>query len=202
MFRRKPKEPTLPPEWMIVGLGNPGREYQGTRHNVGFEVVDRLAHSFDIAVRASKHNALYGAGVIEGVPVVLVKPLTFMNLSGRAVAAFMRSYNLKPERILVVADDLDLDVGRVRLKPKGSHGGHNGHRSLIESLGSSEYPRIKIGIGEGGEETIDHVLSRFSAGERKLIDDAVKHAAEGCVEIVRDGTERAMSFVNDPERRP
>lgn len=202
MFRRKPKEPTLPPEWMIVGLGNPGREYQGTRHNVGFEVIDRLAHSFDIAVRASKHNALYGAGAIEGVSVVLVKPLTFMNLSGRAVAAFMRSYNLKPERILVVADDLDLDVGRVRLKPKGSHGGHNGHRSIIESLGSSEYPRIKIGIGEGGEETIDHVLSRFSAGERKLIDDAVKHAAEGCVEIVRDGTERAMSFVNDPERRP
>lgn len=195
MFFKK-RAPELPPEWLIVGLGNPGPEYRGTRHNVGFAVIDELAKHHGIKIAKSKNKALYGAGSIRGHGVLLIKPLTFMNLSGQAVAAFARQHGIKPECMLVVADDLDMATGRVRLKPKGSAGGHNGHKSIIQCLGSSEYPRLKIGIGASKDNTIDHVLSRFKPDEQKKITEAIALAVQGCEVAVTDGIERAMNAVN------
>jgi PTH1 family peptidyl-tRNA hydrolase len=201
MFRRAPKSPEAPPEWILVGLGNPGPEYRGTRHNVGFDVIDILSERHRIKIDRSKHKARYGLGEIAGHPVLLVKPMTYMNLSGQAVAPFAREHGLKPERVLVVADDLDLDVGRVRLKPKGSAGGHNGHKSLIASLGTQEYPRIKIGIGSVDRSvTIDHVLGPFSPEERDLIRLALARAADGAERVVTQGVEAGMNFVNEVQR--
>ena len=140
-------QPQVEPAWLIVGLGNPGPEYRGTRHNLGFELIDRLAELHKIKLDKSKHRARFGLGAIDGHPVALVKPMTYVNLSGQAVAPLMRDFRLKPERVLVVADETDLHLGRIRLKPKGSAGGHNGHKSLIASLQTTEYPRLRIGIG-------------------------------------------------------
>ncbi|MCW5942609.1 MAG: aminoacyl-tRNA hydrolase [Fimbriimonadaceae bacterium] len=180
---------------MIVGLGNPGPNYAGTRHNVGFEVVEELARRHRLPLNRSKHSGLCGSGAIEGTPVVLLKPLTYMNLSGRSVVAHARDHELAPDRILVVADDLDLPTGKVRMRPKGSAGGHNGHKSVIEKLGTTEYPRLRIGIGCEGP-AIDHVLSRFDPEERPLIRDAVARAADSVEVLLRDGLEKAISFAN------
>jgi len=196
MFRRAAK-PVLTPLWIVVGLGNPGPEYRGTRHNVGFEVVDMLAERFRIKLDKSKHQSRYGIGEIDGIPVVLMKPLTYMNLSGRAVAPMAKEHRIPPERILVVTDDLDLVTGRVRLKPKGSAGGHNGHKSLIASLGTTEYPRLKIGIGSVDRtETVDHVLGTFKPDERDLIAVALRRAVDGVVAVVSAGVEAGMNLVN------
>lgn len=198
MFRKRPPEPTLPPEWLIVGLGNPGPEYKGTRHNVGFDVVERLAEKHRIKLDKSKHRARYGVGVVGETSVVLVKPLTYMNLSGQAVAPLAKEYSIAPDHILVVTDDLDLVVGRVRLKPKGSAGGHNGHKSLIQSLGTQEYPRLKIGIGSvDRSQTVDHVLGAFKGDERDVIARALAKATEGVERVVSVGVESAQSFVNE-----
>ncbi|MGV3615445.1 MAG: aminoacyl-tRNA hydrolase [Fimbriimonas sp.] len=198
MFRKKPPEPTLPPEWIVVGLGNPGPEYKGTRHNVGFDVIERLAERHRIKLDRSKHQARYGVGSIGGTSVVLVKPLTYMNLSGRAVAPLAKEYSLAPERILVVADDLDLVTGRVRLKPKGSAGGHNGHKSLIQALGTQDYPRLKIGIGSvDRSQTVDHVLGAFKGDERDIIVRALERSVEGVERVVEYGLESGLNFVNE-----
>jgi PTH1 family peptidyl-tRNA hydrolase len=182
----------------VVGLGNPGPEYKGTRHNVGFDVIERLAEKHRIKLDKSKHRARYGVGRVGESTVVLVKPLTYMNLSGQAVAPLAKEYSIAPDRILVVADDLDLVVGRLRLKPKGSAGGHNGHKSLIQSLGTQEYPRLKIGIGSvDRSQTIDHVLGAFKGDEREIIARSLARATEGVERIVEDGVERAQSFINE-----
>lgn len=199
MFRRKPK-PDRPPEWLVVGLGNPGGEYRGTRHNVGFEVLDRLAAKHRIKIGRGAHRALLGKGSVAGVEVVLAKPLTYMNLSGQAVAAVARQYGLKPAQILVIADDMALNVGRIRLKPKGGAGGHNGHKSIIQSLGTDEYPRIKVGIGEPTAGGIDHVLSGFERDERPVIDEALSRAVEACEAAIASGVERAMNLINLPQQ--
>lgn len=198
MFRKRPPEPQLPPEWIIVGLGNPGPEYKGTRHNVGFDVIERLAEKHRIKLDKSKHKARYGVGRIGESSVVLVKPLTYMNLSGQAVAPLAKEYSIAPDRILVVADDLDMVVGRVRLKPKGSAGGHNGHKSLIQSLGTQEYPRLKIGIGSvDRSETVGHVLGAFKGDERDVIARALAKAADGVERILDAGLEAGQNFVNE-----
>lgn len=187
------------PEWIIVGLGNPGIEYAGTRHNVGFEVIDLLAEKLRIKMDRGKHRARVGSGLVGQTPVLLVKPLTYMNLSGQSVAPLAREHGVPVDHVLVVADDLDLKTGRVRLKPKGSAGGHNGHKSLIASLRSDEYPRIKIGVGRvHRSETIDHVLSPFEQDEQLVIKAAKALAVEGCIAVVEQGLERAMSVVNLP----
>jgi PTH1 family peptidyl-tRNA hydrolase len=199
MFRRKPPEPALAPEWMIVGLGNPGPEYRGTKHNLGFEAVDLLCEKFRIRLDKSKHMARFGLGSVAGHAVVLVKPLTYMNLSGRAVAPLARQFGLMPDRILVVADDTDLAPGRVRLKPGGTAGGHNGHKSLIASLGTTEYPRIKVGIGRvGKDETIDHVLSGFTPEERDLVSTAIEKTVWAVEVLVSEGLEAALNMANTP----
>jgi peptidyl-tRNA hydrolase, PTH1 family len=191
----KKKAPKVYPKKMIVGLGNPGPQYARTRHNVGFEVVDLLADRHKVKVNIGRKQALIAELEIFGVGVALVKPLTFMNLSGRAVKELAAGYGIKPEDILVVTDDLDLATGVLKMKPKGSSGGHNGHKSIISSLGSEEYPRIKIGIGKAGE-TIDHVLGRFDPEDRAAIDRVLVAAADGAEAWVADGTERAMNRVN------
>lgn len=193
-FKKRPAN--VQPDYLIVGLGNPGPQYARTRHNVGFDVIQVLAAKHKIRLDVHKHKAQYGLGTLDGLNVVLAKPLTFMNLSGQAVAAIARQYGIKPERILVVADDLDLPVGKAKMKPKGSSGGHKGHKSIIESLGTEEYPRIKIGIGKGGDTTIDHVLSRFTPDERQAIEDAIRTSVTGCEVFVAQGLERALNTVN------
>ncbi|MCB8932573.1 MAG: aminoacyl-tRNA hydrolase [Chthonomonadaceae bacterium] len=188
MFRRKPKE-AIQPEWLIVGLGNPGAEYARTRHNVGFEVVEELSRRHRIKLDRGRNRALVGIGRIRGVAVGLVKPLTFMNLSGQSVAPLARQLGVPIDRIAVVADDLDLPVGQVRYRPRGGSGGHNGHKSLIQMLGTQEYPRLRIGIGRPGDATIEHVLSRFEPEERAEIDKAIAACADAVEELLADGLE-------------
>jgi len=195
MFRKLSK-PTEPPQWLIVGLGNPGAEYNNTRHNVGFEVIDRLAEGNRIKLDRSKHMARFGVGRVGETTVVLVKPLTYMNLSGRAVAPLAREYGLKPDRVLVIADDLALRLGRLRLKPGGGAGGHNGHKSLIHSLGTEEYPRLKVGIGSAQGQTIDFVLGKFERDEIDTIRLAIQNAADGVQTVVQYGIEAGMNQIN------
>ena len=181
---------------MIVGLGNPGAQYKGTRHNVGFEVIDKLAEKHKLPVRENREHALIGIGEIRGVPVMLVKPMTFMNISGQSVGPLMRRNNIPVERLLVITDDLDMVVGRVRLKPKGGSGGHNGHKSIIAALASEEYPRLKVGIGAADGKGSDHVLGKFNPEERTDINRAV----DRCVGVVEtwlvDGLDAALNEAN------
>jgi peptidyl-tRNA hydrolase, PTH1 family len=195
MFWKKAK-PDMLPEWLIVGLGNPGGEYAGTRHNVGFEVVDALSSEHRIKLDKGKHRARIGLGRINDVAVCLVKPLTFMNLSGQAVGPLARTYGIKSDHILVISDDLDLPVGKLRLREGGSAGGHNGHKSLIQYLGTQDYPRIKIGIGKGGN-TIDHVLSGFDPREKELISPAIAAAAKAVAEVVLRGYAGGLKVVEE-----
>ncbi|MCU0315268.1 MAG: aminoacyl-tRNA hydrolase [Fimbriimonadaceae bacterium] len=194
-FRRKPSQPQASPVALVVGLGNPGSQYKGTRHNVGFEVVEVLAHEAETPFKTTLHQALVCFPLIAGKQVCLVKPLTYMNLSGNSVGALAKKFGIKPESILVIADDLDLPVGKVRLRAKGSAGGHNGHKSIIQSLGTQDYPRLKIGIGKGGE-TIDHVLSRFTPPERTEINEAVRKSREVVEVWIEGGIEKAMIIAN------
>jgi PTH1 family peptidyl-tRNA hydrolase len=188
--------PSLVPEAMIVGLGNPGPQYSGTRHNVGFAVIDRLAKAHGIKLDKNQHRANFGIGLAHGRPVLLCKPLTFMNLSGQAVAALSQSFGLTPENILVVADDLDLPTGRVKVRARGSSGGHNGHKSIIASLGSQDYPRVKIGIGKSGDPTVEHVLSRFKPDEAPEIERAIQRAVTACELWLEFGPNHAMNEIN------
>ncbi len=201
MFRKKPVFQAAPTA-MIVGLGNPGAEYRGTRHNVGFDVIDRLALARKAKMNSSRHRALTTTVEIAGVGVLLVKPLTFMNLSGQAVAPLAKQFGIPLDRILVVADDLDLTTGKLRLKLQGSAGGHNGHKSLIASLRSDEYPRVKIGIGKVDKSsTIDHVLSPFDREERDLIQRSLETAAEVCEEFVAHGYDSALRLIASHNQR-
>lgn len=193
-FKRSTKS-NLPIEAVIVGLGNPGPQYSGTRHNVGFDVVDAMAKKYKIQLRTHKFQAQFGTGDVSGYNIALIKPLTFMNLSGKAVMALLRHFAVDASHCLVVTDDLDLAVGRVRMKPSGSSGGHNGHKSIIQSIGTEEYPRIKVGIGKG-EIGSDHVLSRFHPDERADINKAIEKCVLGCEIWLSEGVEVAMNRVN------
>jgi PTH1 family peptidyl-tRNA hydrolase len=198
MFRNS-KVAQATPEWLVVGLGNPGPEYRGSRHNLGFDVVELLAQENRIKLDKAKFQARMGIGLIRGRVVALVKPLTFMNLSGRSVAPLARHFGIKPERILVISDDTDLVPGRIRLKPQGTAGGHNGHKSIIQALGTIEYPRLKIGIGRVSREgTVEHVLSGFSPQERETIDLAIRRSASVVETLVEVGLEAALNQANTP----
>ncbi|MBN6187390.1 aminoacyl-tRNA hydrolase [Aneurinibacillus sp. BA2021] len=166
---------------VIVGLGNPGKQYEMTRHNVGFWAIDRLADDWNISLSQGKYKGLIGEGRVGTERVVLVKPMTYMNLSGECVGPLLNFYKLDPEEdVLVIYDDLDLPCGKVRLRTKGSSGGHNGMKSLIAHLGTEEFKRIKIGIGRPapGRKVVDHVLTTFPPEELADVQDAVQHAVE------------------------
>jgi PTH1 family peptidyl-tRNA hydrolase len=187
---------------LVVGLGNPGREYSGTRHNVGFAVLGELARKHGINFDKRCCHSRAGEGRIGEQQVVLAKPQTYMNLSGEAVAALMRKYKIKLSDILVIHDDLDLPLGKVRIRANGSAGGHNGLKSIIGSIGSMEFPRLKIGIGRPEnvgierQDVIDHVLSDFDAVDRKIAQEAVARAAEAIEAIIQQGLEVAMNQYN------
>jgi PTH1 family peptidyl-tRNA hydrolase len=185
---------------VVVGLGNPGREYERTRHNVGFMVVERLAETFDGTFRRSRRADARCAAVDLGGAgrMLLVEPLTFMNASGEAVGALMRWHRASPTDLVVVYDDVDLPAGALRLRPKGGAGGHKGVQSVIEALGTDGFARIRIGIGRapGFRDTVDHVLSAFAREEQPAMDEAVKRAAAAVESVVREGVERAMNEFN------
>jgi PTH1 family peptidyl-tRNA hydrolase len=165
---------------LIVGLGNPGKQYEQTRHNIGFEVIDALSSKFAIPLNQSKFKGLYGIGFYNGEKVILLKPLTYMNLSGESIRAVMDYYQIELEDLLVIYDDLDLPVGKIRLRQKGSPGGHNGIKSTVAHLGTQEFNRIRIGIDrpQAGMSVPDYVLGRFHPEEKGLTADAVKKSAE------------------------
>lgn len=183
---------------LVVGLGNPGREYAPTRHNLGFWVLDRLARTLRIRVARWAHGGLCGEGEVGGEKVALLKPQTFMNRSGLSVASAADRYALTPTDILVIHDDLDLELGRLRLRPQGGPGGHNGVRSVIESLGTEAFPRLRIGIGRPPEgwEAATFVLNPFEPEEKAIVDRTVALAAEAAETFLREGLEAAMNRYN------
>lgn len=182
---------------LIVGLGNPGSRYEGTRHNIGFEVVQRLAERHRIPLRRREFSSLVGTGRIEGQDVLLALPMTYMNLSGEAVCAIARKYRLAPADIIVIVDDAALPPGKLRLRLKGSAGGHNGLVSIEDHLGTQEYARIRIGVGPAPTPDLaSHVLSPFAPSERPVMDAAVDLAADAVELALREGFERAMNRYN------
>ena len=184
---------------IVVGLGNPGREYMGTRHNMGFEVVDSLIEEHRIPQSGVKFHAMYGSGMIGGQKTVLVKPLSYMNLSGGPVRDMVHFYKIDPEtELIVVYDDIDLEPGQIRIRKQGSAGGHNGMKDIIRQLGTQQFIRVKVGVGAkpAGWDLADYVLGRFSPSDRKIIDEAVKNAAEAVEKILSDGVDAAMNQYN------
>ncbi len=183
---------------LIVGLGNPDRRYRGTRHNIGWEVIDRLARRLGIAVTVEEGWAQVGRGSLSGQRVLLAKPQTYVNLSGVAVEDLRRRHHIKVENVFVVVDDLDLSLGRLRIRPKGGHGGHNGLRSVIDALESEAFPRVRIGVGRPPDDVdpAEFLLSRFTASERNVVDAALDRAAEAIEAAVVDGLEAAMTRFN------
>ncbi len=185
--------------FIIVGLGNPGKDYQNTRHNIGFDVIDALAESAGISVTEKKHKALIGKGVIDGQKVILVKPQTYMNLSGESVRDVIDYYKVDEEQeMIVVSDDISLDVGMIRVRKKGSAGGHNGLKNIIQHLGHDTFMRIKMGVGEKpkGYDLADYVLGHFTRDERMVMDEAAKAATEAIRMMMAGDVDRAMNAFN------
>lgn len=181
---------------LIVGLGNPGRQYASTRHNVGFMVIERLARELNVAVTKKMFSSLVGQGLFEREKIVLAKPQTYMNLSGQAVGPLLNWHKLDPSDLVVVYDDLDLPSGTLRIRPSGGSGGHKGMQSIIAVLGTDNFPRVRVGIGRPetvNMETVDYVLSRLNP---ESMEDVLEAAAGAIVCIVRDGLEKAMNLYN------
>lgn len=182
---------------VIVGLGNPGARYAGTRHNVGFAVVDVLAAAPGAERFHSRFDADMAEWRLDAEKVLLVKPQTFMNLSGRCVRQVLAYHQVEPADLLVVADDMNLPLGRLRARARGTHGGHNGLRDIQNHLGTTEYARLRVGVGSPGEEdAVDHVLGRFRPAERRAIEEAVVRAAQAAVVWVQRGIQECMSEFN------
>lgn len=185
--------------FIIAGLGNPSKEYENTRHNIGFEVLDALAAEYGISINNAKYKALYGMGSIEGQKVLLLKPQTFMNLSGESVRAVMDFYKIDPdEELIVICDDIYLNAGQLRIRKKGSAGGHNGLKNIIAHTGSEGFSRIKVGVGEKPEkwDLKDWVLGRYDTEDRKRMDEAIKDAVKAIALMVSGDTDRAMNLYN------
>ena len=188
---------------LIVGLGNPGAEYAGTRHNIGFEVIDVLARRHNIAVAKRNFKAVYGEGVVGGEKVILARPMTFMNLSGEAVSAIARFYKIETPDILIVLDDIALPVGRLRLRFKGSSGGQNGLDNIIKHLGTQDVLRARIGVGNAPPGDMrGHVLSRFRKEELPLVEEAVQVAADAIECALKEGFDIAMNRFNISDAPP
>ena len=185
--------------YIIVGLGNPGKKYEGTRHNMGFDVIDRLVYKNNIPCSGSKFHSVCGTGMIGTQKVVLAKPLTYMNLSGTAVRELIDFYKIDPEsELIVISDDIDLEPGRIRIRKQGSAGGQNGLRHIVQCLGTQKFIRIRVGTGgkPEGWELADWVLSRFTMDDRALVDDAIVRAADAVAAICTDGIDKAMNVYN------
>lgn len=184
--------------YIIVGLGNPGEKYNGTRHNIGFDVITTLADKFNIKMDIGKYKALCGKGVINGEKVILVKPMTYMNLSGECLRQLVDYYKVDPSDIIIIFDDISLDVGQIRLRKKGSAGGHNGIKSIIQHLGTQEFYRIKVGVGDKPKEwdLADYVLGRFPENEKAKVNESINRSIEACETILENDIDYAMNIFN------
>ncbi len=184
--------------YIIVGLGNPTKEYQATRHNVGWDAITRISDDYRISMDFKKHKAVCGKGFLEGEKVILAQPMTYMNLSGESVRELLDFYKVTPKEIIVIYDDISLEVGQLRIRKKGSAGGHNGIKSIIAHLGTDEFPRIKVGVGDKpkGWDLADYVLSRFKEEEQAAIREALKNSSDACRMIITSGIDAAMNLYN------
>ena len=185
--------------YIIVGLGNPDRKYQNTRHNIGFDVIDVIADKNHITVSERKHKALIGKGIVGGQKVVLVKPQTYMNLSGESVREIIDFYKIdEKNELIVISDDVSLDVGQIRIRKKGSAGGHNGLKNIILHLGHDEFHRVRMGVGEKPEDydLVDYVLGHFPKEEREIMDESAGRAADAVEVMITDGADVAMNQYN------
>lgn len=184
--------------FLIVGLGNPEADYSRTRHNMGFDVINKLAKEYNIEMNRTKFNGIYGSGIIENEKVILLKPQTFMNLSGESIIQFKQFYKLENSDILVILDDIDIEPGNIRIKRKGSAGSHNGLKSVVFSLKTEDFARIRVGIGKPSQdiELIEHVIGHVSDNEYALLEDGITKAKEAIKTILKDGIEVAMNKYN------
>ena len=188
-----------PVSWLIVGLGNPGEQYENTRHNVGFLVADELGERGSFPIQRLKFKALTNTAVIGGQGALVMKPITYMNLSGEAVGEAARFYKIPPGRVLVISDDVDLPLGKLRIRTGGSAGGHNGLKSVIQHLGADQFPRLKVGVGgkpHPDYDMADWVLGKLQGEDKRVMDEAVKRAADAVECFLKDGPQKAMNRFN------
>lgn len=182
--------------YLIVGLGNPGKEYAGTRHNIGFEAVDYIADKYNIELNRIKFKGIFGEGMINGKKVILLKPTTYMNLSGESIREVVNFYKISNEDIIVIYDDISLEVGRLRIREKGSHGGHNGIKSIIANLSTDVFPRVKIGVGGPKGDLVSHVLGKFSNSEIEILRETIIATSEAVSTMITKDTKEAMNKFN------
>lgn len=187
--------------YIIAGLGNPGQKYENTRHNMGFKTIDCLAEEFGISVNRAKFKGLIGEGRIGNEKVILLKPQTYMNLSGQSVREIVDYYKVPEENVIVIYDDFDLPIGSIRIRKSGGPGTHNGMKSVVGQLNSRKFPRVRIGIGSSDGSTIDFVIGKVGKGEQELLAQASKAAADAVADIVRIGIENAMNIHNTKRNR-
>ena len=184
--------------YLIIGLGNPEEEYERTRHNMGFDTINEISQKYDIKVNKSKFNSIYGIGEIEKEKVILLKPQTYMNSSGKAVRDFMNFYKIIPQNILVIYDDLDIEPGKIKIRKKGGAGTHNGMKSVISEIKTEDFPRIRIGIGnpEFKENLLNYILTRIPDEDYKILEGSIELASEAVSEILKNGVDTAMNKYN------
>ena len=182
--------------FLIVGLGNPGKEYDGTRHNIGFAAVDYIADKYNIELNRIKFKGVFGEGFIDGKKVILLKPTTYMNLSGESIREVINFYKISNEEVIVIYDDISLEVGRLRIREKGSHGGHNGIKSIIANLGTDVFPRVKIGVGAPKGNLVSHVLGKFNEDEIEILRETIKASSDAVSIMVKADTKEAKNKLN------
>lgn len=184
---------------LIIGLGNPGTKYENTRHNVGFNAIDYISQKYSIKLSRIGFKAIYGEGEIDGNRTIILKPQTFMNLSGESVRDIVAWYKIPLNKVIIIYDDIDLQPGKIRIRPKGSSGTHNGMKSIIYQLQADGFPRVRIGIGRPPEkwDLADYVLSKFSKADREIIDQSIEKAAEAAIMVAKSGPETAMNKFNN-----
>ena len=182
--------------FLIVGLGNPGKEYENTRHNIGFDAIDKIAGKYNIELNRIKFKGVFGEGFIEGKKVILLKPTTYMNLSGESIREVINFYKISNEEVIVIYDDISLEVGRLRIREKGSHGGHNGIKSIIANLGTDVFPRVKIGVGAPKGNLVSHVLGKFSEDEIEVLRETIKASSDAVSIIMKADIKEAMNKLN------
>ena len=182
--------------FLIVGLGNPGREYDGTRHNIGFEAIDYISSKNNIDINKSKFKGMFGEGFIKGQKVILLKPTTYMNLSGESIREVINFYKIDNNKIIVIYDDISLEIGKLRIREKGSAGVHNGIKSIIANMGTDVFPRIKIGVGQPKGDLVSHVLGRFNKDEEEDLKEVIEASNKATEIIIQYGAKQAMNELN------